>query len=202
MSYPLTKQELLKQIALETARISYPGGMSRGAKQVVKAHTKEKIERYFVTKFPMCALRDNASGIASAYDSWHEQQAAAIGIFLEQQSCLGNPDNNKFVVGAKFLNTFMHQLMKYEWARPLWQQLHLPLDARVFYAFAHIESPSIEKINSRIGMKTAYSISRKDYQFIQATLREFVDELNKRPEVEFQVQSRIELNYLWLDETP
>jgi len=198
MNYPLTKQELLKQVALETARMSYPGGMSRGAKQVVTAGTKEQIESYFTTKFPMHELRENVSGIADVYDRWHEQQATAIGSFLEQQRCLGNPNNNKFAVGAKFLSTFMHQLMKYEWARPLWQQLHLPLDARVFQAFTRIESPAIAKINSRIGTKTAYSISHKDYQFIQDTLWEFVEELNKRPEAEFQVQSRIELNYLWL----
>jgi len=198
MDYPLTKQELLKQVALETARMSYPGGMGRGPKQIVKAGTKKQVEYYFTTKFPIYEVRDNASGIAAVYDSWHEKQVNAIGDFLEQQGCLGNPDNTQIAVGAKFLDTFMHQLMKYEWARPIWQQLHLPLDARVFGAFDRIESSSIAKIKSHIGGRSAYSISLKDYQFIQDALWEFVEELNKRPGAEFEIQSRIELNYLWL----
>jgi hypothetical protein len=88
--------------------------------------------------------------------------------------------------------------MKYEWARPLWRQLHLPLDARIFQAFTRIKSPAIAKINSCIGTNAAYSISYEDYRFIQNTLWEFIEELNGRPGAEFQVKSRIELNYLWL----
>ena len=137
--YPLTGKELSRQIGVETARMSYPGSMSRGAKQIVKA-------------------------------------------------------------GTKFLNTFMHQLMKYKRAHPLWQKLHLPLDSRVFQSFRHISvtSPAIREIITCIGEKTAYSISRKDYKFIQENLLKYIKELNSRPGSEFKVTSRIELNYLWL----
>ena len=78
MYYPTTKHELLDQVAIETARLSYPGGMSRGVKQVVTAGTKAKVEEYFVTGFPINALFDNASDIVNTYDGWHEQQGGAI----------------------------------------------------------------------------------------------------------------------------
>jgi hypothetical protein len=198
MNYPLTKQELLERVARETARMSYPGSMSRGSTQVVMAGTKKKVEDYFAVRFPLYEVWDNASRIADQYDAWHEQRTKEIGRFLKRQKCLGNPNNNEFAIGSKFLNTFMHQLMKYEWARPLWQQLHLPLDARVFQAFSRTKGLAMAKINSCIGTNTAYSISYEDYQFIQNALWEFMAELNERPNVEFQVKSRIELNYLWL----
>jgi hypothetical protein len=198
MDYPLTMQQLLEQIAYETARMSYPGGMSRGAKQIVTAGAKKEIEGYFVKRFPLNQLWNRATIIAKHYDLWHAEQTREIGDYLKQQKCLGYQGNNQYAVGAKVLNTFMHQLMKYEPLRPLWQQLHLPLDARVFQSFARNKTLAITKINSRIGTKTAYSILPEDYQFIQSTLWEFIDELNKRPGAEFQVRSRIELNYLWL----
>lgn len=198
MNYPLTKQELLKQVARETAKMSYPGSMSRGLKPVVKSGTKAKLENYFAAKFPLYSIWDDANNISARYDVWHEYQTKEIGRFLKKEQCLGNSNGNEFAISAKFLNTFMHQLMKYEWAHPLWRQLHLPLDTRVFRKFEKFKSPAIEKIKNHIGTKTAYLISYEAYKFIQNTLWEFIDELNKRPGAEFQVRSRIELNYLWL----
>jgi hypothetical protein len=40
MVLPLTQQDFMAVIARETARMSYPGSMSRGAKPVVRAGTK------------------------------------------------------------------------------------------------------------------------------------------------------------------
>jgi len=200
MDYPLTKQELLKQIALETSRMSYPGGMSRGSKQIVKATTKHELEYYFANNFPMYELHDNPREIAKGYDSWHKEQSTAIGNFLDNKKLIGD-FRDKEVVGAKFLNTFMHQLMKYEWSRSLYNELHLPLDSRVLDAiksFRQIESISIKEINHRIDGKTVYSLSYADYEFIQQKLWKLIEELNQRPKVEFQIRSRIELNYLWL----
>jgi len=201
-SYPLTKKELLREVGIETARMSYPGSMSRGPTQVVKAGTKVKLEKHFSTDFPIMEIRDKASEIAKIYDKWHDQQTQNIGLLLKQEGCLGNKSNDEYAIGAKFLNTFMHQLMKYEWAHPLWQKLQLPLDARVFKSFRHIgrTSLAIRKINERIKKKTAYSISREDYKFIQENLWEYIKELNNRPRSEFKITSRIELNYLWLFE--
>jgi hypothetical protein len=186
MNYPLTKKQLLKQIACETARMSYPGSMSRGAKQVVKLGTKLRIENYFVNRFPLAALYADVDQVAHNYDTWHEEQTQALGRLLLDHNCLGNPENNAFAVGAKFINTFMHQLMKYSQFRPLWAELHLPLDARVFQSFAKItDSPAIIRIKERIGARSAYALSYDDYKFVQDVLREFISELNRRPGMEF-----------------
>jgi hypothetical protein len=199
LHYPRDRVELLLQIARETARMSYPGGMSRGEKRIVKAGTKEKVESYFVKNFPLAHVYDDAARIALIYDSWHESCAAELGRFLEEQDCLGRPSISGFAVGAKLLDTFMHQLTKYPWAQPLWPQLHLPLDARVFWAFGKLEEyESIRKISKCISDRSAYALSQQDYRYIEATLWEFVTELNARPGAEVQVQSRIELNYLWV----
>ena len=196
--YPLTIRELLKQVARETARMSYPGSMSRGKKQVVKGGAKLKIEEYFVSAFPLATLWTDTRQIADNDDDWHEQQTQALGRFLVRHECLGNPANNSSAVGAKFINTFMHQLTKYERLRPLWPHLHLPLDVRVFQSFALLDSPAITKIRERVGSNSAYAISYSDYKFVQDTLWDFISELNSRPGAEFKVKSRIELNYQWL----
>jgi len=182
--------------------------MSRGKKnkQIVVKGAKQSIEEYFATAFPTSDLWNTVGQIASSmqeYDTWHAQQTTALGDFLAQQNCLGNMQNDRRAVAAKLLNTFMHQLTKYDRFRPLWPHLHLPLDGRVFDSFAQVQatrpsSLAIRKINQRIGTNTAYSISHTDYQFIQNTLWGFIHELDQRQGVQFQIISRIELNYLWL----
>lgn len=200
MDSPLTIQQQLERIARETARLSYPGGMGRGRKQIVKAGTKQEVEEYFSTEFPLRVLWTDASQVADNYDTWHEQQARKLGRFLKQEQHWGNPENCSVVVGAKLVNTFMHQLMKYKEFRPLWCKLHLPLDSIVFQAFRKIRrtSSAITRIVKRVDSKAAYAISYDDYKFIQDTLWDFICELNSRAGVEFEIKSRIELNYLWL----
>lgn len=203
MSYPFTMRELQTAIAQETARMSYPGSMARGQNQVVKAGAKKQVETYFVSQFRRGALWSNVGNVADSYDVWHEQQTELLGAFLDEKNCLGNPRNNSLAVATKFLNTFMHQLMKYERFRPLWTHLHLPLDRRVFQAFRQAQetlplSHAIREINNRIGDRTAYSISYADYQFIQESLWDFIGDLNERRGVQFKLSSRIELNHLWI----
>jgi hypothetical protein len=198
MNYPVTVHQRLEKIAVETARMSYPGGMSRGRKKVLKKEAKKKIERFFSSVFPIDALCADVDQVTLQFDIWHAEQTQALGRFLVKKDCLGNPENNPLAVAAKLLNTFMHQLMKYEGFRPLLRQLHLPLDARIFQAFAKIDSAAINRINKLVEGKAAYEITHDDYMFIQNTLWEFIGELNERPLAEFKVTSRIELNYLWL----
>jgi hypothetical protein len=196
----VTRQDYLEFIAIETANMSFPGSMGRGEKKVVKAGTKEKLKQFFASDFPLQDIFVDAKGRVLEYDRWHDQQVAVIARFLETEDCLGNPENTSYTIGAKFLNTFMHQLMKYEWARSFWKELHLPLDSYVLQAFAKRKrtSPAIEKITQHIGAKTAYSLSREDYQFVQNILWDFIAELNGRTKAEVQFHSRIELNYLWV----
>jgi hypothetical protein len=201
-------EQWLQQIARETARMSYPGSMSRGQKPIVVGKTKAKLEDYFANEFPLRDLWEKSSQRAKDYDSWHKAQSVALGDYLAREGHLGNSSNDKRVVAAKFLNTFMHQLMKYEPFPPLWERLHLPLDARVFDSLRSSGNPThesnmsssiaLQQILEIIAGKTAYSISYPAYQSIQKHLWGFIDDLNRRPGVQYSIRSRIELNFLWV----
>ena len=52
----LTDMMLLEKIARETARMSSPGSMGRGKKQIVRKGAKKALEEFFVTCFPMRTL--------------------------------------------------------------------------------------------------------------------------------------------------
>src|SRR5438477_6630612 len=111
-------------VARETARMSYPGSMSRGAKPVVHAGTKAALEHYYAERFPMSEVWSCAEQLASSYDAWHQERTAEMAKTIQSRV----PDYNvPQAVAAKFLNTFMHQLMKYQSCRTLWESLHLPL---------------------------------------------------------------------------
>jgi len=194
MALPLTLDDLLQRIAVETARMSYPGSMSRGMKPVVSQGTKLSLESYFRTVFPIQEVWSSAASIANQYDTWHRNRVDEIVGHIDS---LVSPHNVSASVAAKFLNTFMHQLMKYEQARPLFPCLHLPLDARVFTKLARIKSQSLESFRE-IFRGSPYSIPYSHHEEIQTGLLRFLEELNARPRVDFRLASRIELNWLWL----
>jgi hypothetical protein len=201
MGFPLTLRELQIAIARETAKMSYPGGMSRGANGICVAGTKACIEAFFVDRF-VATLWDGAPKMtAKCYDSWHKGKTAALGEHLQRQRCLRNPRNCPEGVAQKLINTFMHQLTKHERFRPLWPHLHLPLDGGVFDAFTCIrnrtESPVMTEICELIDGQSAYEISYDVYQSIQKKLWGLIDELNDEEGREFRLISRIELNLLW-----
>jgi hypothetical protein len=107
--------------------------------------------------------------------------------------------NDAQAVAAKFLNTFMHQLMKYEPCRTLWKALHLPLDARVFAALRPLPAASLSSIRSELAL-SPYTLNYASYLRVQRALLDLVNELNRRPGAEFRMSSRIELNWLWVYE--
>ncbi|MGV8991279.1 MAG: hypothetical protein ACOH1Q_07735 [Thiobacillus sp.] len=194
MNLPLTRHDLLRRIAIETARMSYPGSMSRGKKPVVTAGTKARLEEYFHDSFPLDNVWIAAAAIEIDYESWHQARVAEIAKHIIGYVASNNEPES---VAAKFLNTFMHQLMKYEEARPLFGCLHLPLDARVFSKLRRVNSSALRDFKVTFEL-SPYSLPYATHTAIQAALRSFIDELNARPTVGFQVRSRIELNWLWL----
>lgn len=194
MKVPSTLVELLDHVARETARMSYPGSMSRGTKPVVRKGTKAILENYFATKFPLLEVWNSASQVLGAYDDWHQSRTAEISTAIEKQV----PEyNNPMAVGTKFLNTFMYQLMKYERYRALWPALHLPLDARVFAALARLQYSSLSDVQPLFS-QSPYSLPYVAHLDIQRTLQNLLQELNNRPRAEVQFNSRIELNLLWV----
>src|SRR3989339_1920986 len=109
----MTRQDFLKQIVKETAKMSYPGMMSMGSrnKQIVVANTKNALADYLLNNFPVEKLWDRTPK-KQDFDSWHHKMTQRISETVVKKK-LGNQANNPYAVSAKFLNTFMHQLMKY-----------------------------------------------------------------------------------------
>src|SRR5262249_26000020 len=152
------------------------------------------LERYFTTSFPISSLWGDVDGVARDYDAWHEQQSQAIAEWIKESV---PAYHSPIAVSTKFLNTFMHQLMKYEACRGLWQQLHLPLDRRVFKALGRLRPASLSAVHSCFS-RSPYSLEYSEYRDIQTALWSYLDELNRRPGACMQLRSRIELNWLWI----
>ena len=100
-------------------------------------------------------------------------------------------------VAAKFLNTYMHQLTKYREAYPLVPVLHLPLDARVMDSLRRLRFSALDAVRDVLGC-SPYALPYKTHLKVQRALTKLIVELNARRGAEFQMQSRIELNWLWL----
>ena len=162
-----TLAELLEHVARETARMSYPGSMSRGNKPVVRKGTKATLEKYFSKTFPLRGVWVSAPQVAGAYEKWHQSRATEIAKEIEAHV---SSHNNPMAVAAKFLNTFMYQLMKYEPCRALWPALHLPLDSRVFAALARLQSPSLSGVQPLFS-QSPYSLPYVAHLDIQRAVR-------------------------------
>lgn len=186
--------ELLERVSRETARMSYPGSMSRGNAPVVLKGTKAALEDFFALRFPLRDVWLSSSQVADRYEDWHYTRTEEIAKALEGSI---SKRTNPMAVAAKFLNTYMHQLMKYEPCRSLWPKLHLPLDARVFAALARLRSPSLSAVESLFA-GSPYLLPYVAHLDIQRALWNLVQELNARPRAEFKIGSRIELNWLWI----
>lgn len=111
MPLPETTAELQVLVARETARMSYPSGMTHPPKPVVTGTTKKTVEDYFANKFPLHEVWDDATRVAATFEAWHlrrvQEMAKAIKTHVPRH-------NKREAVAAKFLNAFLHQLMKYE----------------------------------------------------------------------------------------
>jgi len=187
--------ELLKQIARETARMAYPGGMSRGRKhcQIVPKGTKKELEEYFAESFPIKKLRDSPP---RNYGRWHKNRVDEIS-----QAINGNLRD---AVAAKLLDTFMHQLMKWAQFRCLYRRLHLPLDRKVLGRFyrelKHEDCLVGEGFTNLVRdyKDSPYTLSYKDYMRIQNELWHVVTAWNRRLPQRLKLESRVELNcMLW-----
>ena len=194
MIIPRDKSGLLTAFARETARVSYPGHMN----PIVKKGTKKAIECYFTSQFPMEQIWDDAATVASTYDQWHEERTGEIAKEVELFK-KGESYKSK-VIAAKFLNTFMHQLMKFHKCRPLFEFLHLPLDRRVFNALRsrELSFPTKQDILPII-RKAPYTISYSEYLRIQVALWSVVETINEQRNQTVDLTSRIELNsWMWV----
>ena len=195
MPFPDTQTNRLRLVSLETARMSYPSSMSRGKNPPVPANgesPKKRMLAYFERRFP---LQDVWDCEVENYDVWHSERVWKLGDMLRRRDFVG-PGRNSRALAAKFLNTYMHQLMKYEECRHLWPSLHLPLDQRVFVALKALKSDSLAGILELLS-SSPYELRYSRHLDIQSALLQLINELNDREPMEFQITSRIELNWLW-----
>jgi hypothetical protein len=191
---PIDENHRLELVVRETARMAYPGNMGRGANRVLVAGAKQAVEDWFSAGFPIGHVWHEAQAVAEQYACWHEEQTRAMcGVV---QAYMGNQENESQTIAAKILDTFMHQLMKYEPCRPLWKELHLPLDSKVFGALWHHHPPALAGVH-HLFHGPPYAITYEQYRQVQDALWGFVAE-HWGPGAEVQFTSRIELNWLWL----
>ncbi len=203
--FNLTKTDYLKAIARETAQMSYPGSMSRQrkGKQIVVKGTKKAVEEYFANEFQIEDLWDKKKRQKN-YDQWHKCQVKKLSEKVVQKK-KGNRENKDDAISAKFLDTFMHQLMKYGQFRWLYEDLHLPLDQRVFERLAKLqvvegdESLKNLKETAKNYMGRPYQIDYPNYKKIQKQLSGLKSYFSKTLQNGgAKLESRVELNcILW-----
>jgi hypothetical protein len=192
--FPNKLSDYLKCLARETAKMSFPGRMSG----VVRAGTKNRVENYFSDRFPMEDTWHNSRQIAQRFDKWHQDRvrelAKCIKTFKKKETdCVE-------AIAAKFLNTFLYQLMKHGPCQPLRSRLHLPIDRRVLgelNKLKHLPSGHALKKLDRDLVNRPYALTYLKYFEIQDILLELIKDLNRCPDCEKKLESRIELNLLW-----
>ena len=190
----IDKPRYLRTLAVETARMSYPGRMG----SVLRKGAKQTTMRYFAHEFQLIDLWRSPAQVAHSYDKWHRQQSRRLALRLEPKLVKKNFYTAQ-AAAAKLINTFHHQLMKYERFRPLYRFLHLPLDQIVFRELRrwakHEQSQALKPILPLL-RRNPYTLTYREYMRIQTALAELLPEL--RRDNRLPITSRVDLNpVLW-----
>lgn len=190
---PLTKGDFFRAVAVETARMSWPGSMSRGKFPVIRGETKKVVESYFSSTFPLAYLWESTDAIGATFDEWHYERVRELAGAMRPNVC---SPNKPWSVAAKFINTFLHQLQKYDMFRPIRPSLHLPLDTQMFQVLHQAESDALFNVKP-LFRQSPYRMDYSKHLDIQQALLAFLAELNCRHGAEFRFNARIDLNLLW-----
>ena len=183
--------KFLRRIVSETARMSYPGGFGRK----LRADAKEDIQGHFEKEYPgvLQVQKEN-------YDAWHKRRVNKFSQVIEEGSYRQDENDTSFALSAKLVNTFMHQLMKYEQFRYLYKHIHLPLDRTVFQHLCRAKNGHNELHYLRELVEPftehAYRFDANTYAQIQERLWGVVNYFNDNVLTENQICSRIDLNCL------
>ncbi len=199
MAVPLTLDKYLYAVAKETARLSWPGRMH----PILVKDAKKDTEGYFISRLFHTRLCKVWTGNVRDYDLWYEACVEQLKDSIAKKVTPHNAQGTRYcpkTVAAKLMDAFMYQLMKYQECRYLWPVLHLVLDNKIFASLrAHMTNRHAlqgEPIGE-ILRKNPYTITFGEYQTVQKHLREFIQELNRRVGMEFELNSPIQLNILW-----
>ena len=193
----------IELISRETARMSWPARMVGGSQPLLvningEVKTKKLLEEFFVKNFGLKRLRERPIKDEN-FDDWHWQRVECLADELDKKKRRGNPKNRLTAISAKLVNTFLHQLMKYEDFRYLWRSLHLPLDRRVFRKLSQKKCYLDNKASlSQIISNSPYEIDKDEYHDVQESLWCLVERINQQDVWGRTLTSRIELNILWI----
>jgi hypothetical protein len=194
----ISYEDWLTRVSVETARMSYPTSMSRGTVPLVIGNTKKALEKYFDESGFVKNLLELQKGgpKQEQYDEWHTKRICEIGDLLVSKKLLCDA-KTKFGVGAKFVDTYMHQLMKFEMCRSFWKLLFLPIDRKVcrfLNKSKDVFSQRVQVIVDKYKNESPYFITEEEYSEIQKSLWIIIDEINKNLNEKYTLTSRIELN--------
>jgi len=189
----MNELEFLQHIVSETARMSYPGRFSG---PLLRGGAKQAIFIHFQNTFPQRLLMQIEN-----YDAWHINEVNQLSQLIEEENYRQDNNDSSFVLSAKLVNTFMHQLMKYDRFRYLYKDLHLPLDRTVFQRLCRAENDHNELHHLREIVRPfamyPYRFGAETYKQIQEQLWGLVHYFNANVLSEnCQIYSRIDLNCL------
>lgn len=179
---PNNKEELKKAKFLETARAAYPGGMSMYGNGIVEAGNKKVVSLFFISNSFSIPRFEN-----------FQQDHAEICKLLSKVILL-NPKRKKLkeeTVAAKFLDTFLYQLMKFEEYRNLWPKLHLIIDDRILKKLKQLKDEDLLQFLKSFP-KSAYEADYSQYLGLQEKIQQFLEYTNS----DF-FRNKIDLNFLW-----
>lgn len=196
------KEVVLKNIVFETTRMASPGSFY--GRVVCNKYTKNQVASFFSDIFPINDLWNHVV-ILDKYSEWHLEQTNRLNeVIKDHIRQLPNRTRRiPFPISAKILDTFMHQLMKYERFRYLYNYIFLPLDQKALQRMSllTINRVKVPEDLRQLAIKyknEAYSIPYQEYIRIQNMLPILLNKLNQVLPEDYRLNARIELNcVLW-----
>lgn len=194
------KGQFVEAVARETARMSWPGQMGR----ILKAGTKKAVEEFFVCKAttePWMRIWTDPT-LPAGFDRWHKDLTSQLGEALKDGGHIkarrkNGAEYNPVAVATKLLNTYLHQLMKYEQPRRCYRVLHVPLDQTIRRALVkELADKQCSDAAELLRKNNPYTLEYEQYFRIQIALREHCKKLSG-PEYIHPKFVGIELNLLW-----
>jgi hypothetical protein len=98
---------------------------------------------------------------------------------------------NKVTVAAKFVDTFLYQLMKFQEYRNLWTDLYLIIDSRIISRLKKCGDAQLRNFLKDYP-NSPYEATYTQYLRLQDALDEYLKRINS-----YHIKSNIELNFLW-----
>ena len=200
----LSKEEYLKLVAQETSRMSQPGSFYGRVLKKKNEESKDKaylpVHNYFLYNFPLQDIWECRTMTEQGFEKWHKLRLGEIAKVISD-NYLFRTEYNPTILGAKLIDTFMHQFMKYPQCRSVYEWLHLPLDRTALNSIPKLKDicgidGDLEELFdlSEKYKRCPYGLAPDDYMEIQKYLL-IVKEI-------FGLTARVELNaILWAGET-